>query len=140
MNDEDPSSEVALLVQSRGGQESISDLGPQSGIDAPKAFGIEAEDIALAEQVSATQRKDSGKQTYYQWELLLPTGSHVLIGACISGGGLYVLSVEASADQWSRNGDALKGVLTSWTVPVARESTNDISDRIYNNASAGGFQ
>lgn len=131
---------MAVLVQSRGGQDSITDLGPQSGIDAPKAFGIEAEDISLAEEVSASKRTDGGKQTYYQWELLCPSGSHVLISACISGGGLYVLSVEANAEQWGRNGDALKGVMTSFKVPVALESTTDISDRIYNNASSGGFK
>ena len=44
---------IQVQVQSRGGQESIVDLGPIAGIDAAKAFGIEAEDIALAEQVSA---------------------------------------------------------------------------------------
>lgn len=135
-----PSSQVAVLVQSRGGQDSITDLGPQSAIDAPKAFGIEVDDISLAEQVSETSRTDSGKQTYYQWELLCPGGSRVLIGACISGGGLYVLSVEATAEQWSKNGDALKDVLTSFEVPVALESTTDISNRIYNNASSGGFK
>lgn len=126
-------------MQSRGGQDSITDLGAQSAIDAPKAFGIEADDISLAEKVSESSRTDGGKQTYYQWELLCPGGSHVLIGACISGGGLYVLSVEATAEQWSRNGDALKAVLTSFEVPVALESTTDISNRIYNNASSGGF-
>ena len=64
----------------------------------------------------------------------------MLISACISGGGLHVLSVEATADQWGRNGDALRGVMTSFNVPVALESTADISDRIYNNASTGGFK
>lgn len=130
---------IAVLVQSRGGQDAITDLGPQSGIDAPKAFGIETDDIALAEQVSASKRTDGGKQTYYQWELLCPGGSHVLISACISGGGLYVLSVEASGEQWSRQSTALKEVLTNFRVPVTSEATTDISDRIYNNASSGGF-
>lgn len=135
-----PYPQISVLVQSRSGQDSITDLGPQSGIDAPKAFGVEVEDIALAELVSATKRTDAGKQTYYQWELLCPGGSHVLISACISGGGLYVLSVEATAEQWTRNADALKGALTSFKVPVVRESTTDISNRIYNNASDGGFK
>ena len=89
---------IQVAVQSRGGQESIADLGPIAGIDAAKAFGIEAEDIALAEVVTASKRTDAGKQTYYQWELLCPTGNRVLISACISGGGLYVFSAEANAD------------------------------------------
>jgi len=28
----------------------------------------------------------------------------VLLSACISGGGLYVLSVQATPEQWTRNG------------------------------------
>ena len=129
-----------MQVQSRGGQESITDLGPIAGIDAAKAFGIEAEDIALAEQVSAAKRVDSGKQTYYQWELALPSGSRVLISACVSGGGLYVFSAEATADQWAKNEAALRGARDAFTVPVVAESTTDISNRIYNNASDGGFK
>lgn len=132
--------EIQVQVQSRGGQESITDLGPIAGIDAAKAFGIEAEDIALAEQVSAAKRVDSGKQTYYQWELALPSGSRVLISACVSGGGLYVFSAEATADQWAKNEAALRGARDAFTVPVVAESTTDISNRIYNNASDGGFK
>lgn len=132
--------EIQVQVQSRGGQESITDLGPIAGIDAAKAFGIEAEDIALAEQVSAAKRMDSGKQTYYQWELALPSGSRVLISACVSGGGLYVFSAEATADQWAKNEAALRGARDAFTVPVVAESTTDISNRIYNNASDGGFK
>jgi len=131
---------IAVLVQSRGGQESITDLGAQGNIDAAKAFGIETDNITLAEQVSSAARTDSSKQTYYEWELLCPGGSHVLISACISGGALYVLNVEATADQWARNKEALLGVLTSFRVPLAEESTLDVSDRIYNNASSGGFK
>ena len=132
--------EIQVQVQSRGGQESITDLGPIAGIDAAKAFGIEAEDIALAEQVSAAKRVDSGKQTYYQWELALPSGSRVLISACVSGGGLYVFSAEATADQWAKNEAALRGARDAFTVPVVAESTTDISNRIYNIASDGGFK
>ena len=131
---------IQVQVQSRGGQESITDLGPIAGIDAAKAFGIEAEDIALAEQVSAAKRVDAGKQAYYQWELALPSGSRVLIGACVSGGGLYVFSAEATADQWAKNEAALRGARDAFTVPVVAESTTDISNRIYNNASDGGFK
>ena len=130
---------IQVAVQSRGGQESIADLGPIAGIDAAKAFGIEAEDIALAEVVTASKRTDAGKQTYYQWELLCPTGNRVLISACISGGGLYVFSAEANADQW-KHADALRGAATAFAVPVVSESTTDISNRIYNNASEGGFK
>ena len=131
---------IQVAVQSRGGQESIADLGPIAGIDAAKAFGIEAEDIALAEVVTASKRTDAGKQTYYQWELLCPTGNRVLISACISGGGLYVFSAEANADQWGKHADALRGAATAFAVPVVSESTTDISNRIYNNASEGGFK
>ena len=131
---------IQVQVQSRGGQESITDLGPIAGIDAAKAFGIEAEDIALAEQVSAAKRVDAGKQAYYQWELALPSGNRVLIGACVSGGGLYVFSAEATADQWAKNEAALRGARDAFTVPVVAESTTDISNRIYNNASDGGFK
>ena len=131
---------VTLSVQSRGGQDSIKDLGPIGGIDAAKAFGIEAEDVALAETVTSNTRVDGKKQAYYEWELLCPTGSHILISACISGGGLYVFAAEATAAQWSRNAEALKAAQKSFAVPVVAESTRDISDRIYNNANEGGFK
>ena len=131
---------VTLSVQSRGGQDSIKDLGPIGGIDAAKAFGIEAEDVALAETVTSNTRVDGKKQAYYEWELLCPNGSHILISACISGGGLYVFAAEATAAQWSRNAEALKAAQKSFAVPVVAESTRDISDRIYNNANEGGFK
>ena len=83
---------------------------------------------------------DGKKQAYYEWELLCPTGSHILISACISGGGLYVFSAEATAAQWSRNAEALRAAQKSFAVPVVAESTRDISDRIYNNANEGGFK
>ena len=131
---------IQLAVQSRGGQDSIADLGPIGGIDAAKAFGIEAEDVALAETVTSSKRVDGSKQAYYEWELLCPTGSHILISACISGGGLYVFSAEATETQWRKNADALRAAQKSFAVPVVAESTLDISDRIYNNANDGGFK
>ena len=131
---------IQLAVQSRGGQDSIADLGPIGGIDAAKAFGIEAEDVALAETVTSSKRVDGKKQAYYEWELVCPTGSHILISACISGGGLYVFSAEATETQWRKNADALRAAQQSFAVPVVAESTRDISDRIYNNANEGGFK
>jgi hypothetical protein len=131
---------IQLAVQSRGGQDSIADLGPIGNIDAAKAFGIDAEDISLAEVVTSRERDDTKKQSYYEWELLCPNGSHVLISAAISGGGLYVFSVEASESQWRKNADALKTTQERFAVPVVAESTLDISDRIYNNANEGGFK
>tara|TARA_B100000767_G_C19509624_1_gene427797 strand:+ start:32 stop:538 length:507 start_codon:yes stop_codon:yes gene_type:complete len=131
---------INLAVQSRGGQDTISDLGPIGNIDAAKAFGLEVEDIALSEVVTSNRRTDSDKQAYYEWELLCPTGTHVLLSACISGGGLYVFSVEATETQWRKNADVLKSALKNFAVPVVAESTLDISDRIYNNANDGGFK
>ena len=131
---------ISLQVQSRGGQDSITDLGPIANIDAAKAFGIDTEDIALAEVVSSNKRNDAKKQSYYEWELLCPTGTRVLISACISGGGLYVLSVEATVAQWEKNADALRNTVENFAVPVVAESTLDVSNRIYNSASDAGFQ
>ena len=131
---------LQLAVQSRGGQESVADLGPIANIDAAKAFGIEAEDIQLAETVKAATRTDAGKQLYYQWDLALPTGNVVLIAACVSGGGLYVFSAEANAAQWGRHEAELRAARDAFEVRVAAESTTDISNRIYNNASDGGFK
>jgi len=131
---------LQLAVQSRGGQESVADLGPIANIDAAKAFGIEAEDIQLAETVKAATRTDAGKQLYYQWDLALPTGNVVLIAACVSGGGLYVFSAEATAAQWGRHEAELRAARDAFEVRVAAESTTDISNRIYNNASDGGFK
>jgi hypothetical protein len=131
---------LQLAVQSRGGQESVADLGPIANIDAAKAFGIEAEDIQLAETVEAATRTDAGKQLYYQWDLALPTGNVVLIAACVSGGGLYVFSAEANAAQWKRHEAELRAARDAFEVRVAAESTTDISNRIYNNASDGGFK
>ena len=131
---------ISLQVQSRGGQDSITDLGPIANIDAAKAFGIDTEDIALAEVVSSNKRNDAKKQSYYEWELLCPTGTRVLISAWISGGGLYVLSVEATVAQWEKNADALRNTVENFAVPVVAESTLDVSNRIYNSASDAGFQ
>ena len=131
---------IACSVQSRGGQESVTDLGPIGNVDAKVAFGVDVEDIALAETAGSNVRKDAGKQTYYEWDLDVPNGSKVLLSACISGGGLYVLSIAASEAQWKRAGEELKRTRASFAVPVAAESTTDISNRIYNNASAGGFK
>ena len=113
---------------------------PIANIDAAKAFGIEAEDIQLAETVKAATRTDAGKQLYYQWDLALPTGNVVLIAACVSGGGLYVFSAEANAAQWGRHEAELRAARDAFEVRVAAESTTDISNRIYNNASDGGFK
>ena len=118
---------IQLAVQSRGGQDSIADLGPIGGIDAAKAFGIEAEDVALAETVTSSKRVDGSKQAYYEWELLCPTGSHILISACISGGGLYVFSAEATETQWRKNADALRR-RKEFRRPGRRGGTLDISD------------
>ena len=64
----------------------------------------------------------------------------MLISACISGGGLYVLSVEATVAQWEKNADALRNTVENFAVPVVAESTLDVSNRIYNSASDAGFQ
>ena len=63
-----------------------------------------------------------------------------MVSACISGGGLYVFSAEANAAQWGKHADALRGAASAFAVPVVSESTTDISNRIYNNASEGGFK
>ena len=131
---------IQVAVQSRRARSPSRTSAPMPASAAAKAFGIEAEDIALAEVVTASKRTDAGQQTYYQWELLCPTGNRVLISACISGGGLYVFSAEANADcgETRRRPEITRR--RSFAVPVVSESTTDISNRIYNNASEGGFK
>ena len=124
-----------IKVQVQSAVEVITDLGPIAGIDAAKAFGIEAEDIALAEQVSAAKRVDSGKQTYYH-------GAGPAVGEQGFDQRLRPTADppsprEATADSGPRAA-ALRGARDAFTVPVVAESTTDLSNRIYNNASDGG--
>ena len=62
--------QLALVVVSREGLESVGDLGTIEKIDPARAFGVEGfEGLAASEVAKASVREDAGKQTYYQWEL-----------------------------------------------------------------------
>lgn len=127
----------------------ITDLGDIAAIDAATAFGVEAKDgelrladvssvccryvvvchlsdhhlcqiiHCLAIMCKADVRKDKEGVTYYQWKLDLPTDGVVLLSACVSGGGLYVLSLDSNAEQWSRNQDAIQAAWRSFAVAPA---------------------
>lgn len=125
---------VSLQVQGRSGSEAITDLGPQAGIDPARAFELTdtIADIASADVVSATTRKDKAGQSYYDWELRVGgNGHHVLLTAVVSGGGLYAFSIDASAEQWSRSSTQLRGMQASLSVAPSPETTADLSTRIY---------
>mmetsp|Transcript_32276 Transcript_32276/g.83631 ORF Transcript_32276/g.83631 Transcript_32276/m.83631 type:complete len:270 (-) Transcript_32276:170-979(-) len=114
----------------------ITDLGALEAIDAPNAFGIEAKngDLRLADTASAEQRTDGDGVIYYDWQLNLPSEGVMLLSAAVTGGGLYVLSLDSTSEQWARNQDSLKAAQASFSVVPAEESRADLSSRIYNSA------
>lgn len=132
---------VQLRQSALLGTDSITDLGPPSAMEPAKAFDIGVEDIQLSE-VKATQRVDGSNQSYYEWELQTPSplDHHVLVSATVSGGGLYVFSVDADPAEWADHKDVLTKIQSSFAVTPAEEGRNDQSDRIYNRASTGGFR
>jgi len=130
---------IQVLVQGLSGLESIADLGPIQNLDPQRAFGIEREDILQADVSSAVSRKDANGQVYYEWEINTTEGTTVLVSAAASGGALYTLAVGATGEQWSRGGEAMKGMLQSFSVAPAEESSVDLSERIYGTRKEGGF-
>ena len=86
----------------------------QANVDPARAFELEVPDISLAETVASSARKDGGGQSYYQWELVTPASAHVLVSACVSGGALYVLAIEASGDLWDRGSKARTARAGAW--------------------------
>ena len=66
-----------------------------------------------------TQRKDEAGVVYFEWALDLPLGGAMLLSAAVTGGGLYVLSIDATAEQWSRSRESLKRALSSFAVAPA---------------------
>ncbi len=133
---------VALQVSGRSGTDIITDIGPQSGVDPARAFELTAqiEDIILADTLSGAARTDKAGQSYYEWELKTPGGNHVLLTAVASGGGLLVLSVDATAEQWAANGAGLRALQASFALAPSAETTLDASQRIYAVRKAGGFK
>ena len=133
---------LALQIEGRSGTEAITDLGPQSGVDPARAFELTAQidDIVLAEIVTAATRTDKGGQSYFDWELTTPGGHHVLLTAVASGGGLAVLSLDATAEQFAANAKALRALQSSFTLARSDETTLDASQRIYATRKAGGFK
>ena len=124
---------AGLQVQGRSGSESVADLGPQSGVDPARAFELSdvVPDIATADVVETKTRKDADKQTYYDWILQTSAGHRVLLSAVISAGGLLLLWIDASAEQWSASEKALRQLQTSFRVAPTAESSMDASARIY---------
>jgi hypothetical protein len=133
---------VALQVSGRTGTDIITDIGPQSGVDPARAFELTAqiEDIILADTVASAARTDGAGQAYYEWELKTPGGNHVLLTAVASGGGLLVLSLDATAEQWKANAAGLRALQASFALAPSAETTLDASQRIYAVRKSGGFK
>ena len=123
--------QLALVVVSREGLESVGDLGTIEKIDPARAFGVEGfEGLAASEVAKASVREDAGKQTYYQWELF--DGQHrFLMSACVSGGGLYCWVAQIDGARFDADAETYRAVLDSVNIPLVEESRNDMSSRIY---------
>ena len=123
--------QLALVVVSREGLESVGELGTIEKIDPARAFGVEGfEGLAASEVAKASVREDAGKQTYYQWELF--DGQHrFLMSACVSGGGLYCWVAQIDGARFDADAETYRAVLDSVNIPLVEESRNDMSSRIY---------
>eukprot|EP00238_Polyblepharides_amylifera_P014357 CAMPEP_0196587186 /NCGR_PEP_ID=MMETSP1081-20130531/56685_1 /TAXON_ID=36882 /ORGANISM="Pyramimonas amylifera, Strain CCMP720" /LENGTH=296 /DNA_ID=CAMNT_0041909293 /DNA_START=46 /DNA_END=936 /DNA_ORIENTATION=- len=134
---------IEVTMSGRAGLESIADLGPQSGLEPQRGFGVSRGDLVEGGNVdlkASSQRRDTRGQLYYQWELLTSEGNTVLVSAAGSGGGLYVLALGATPEQWTRNAESMRMLQSSFVVPPSQESSIDISGRIYGQRKEGGFK
>lgn len=130
---------IEVLVQGLSGVESIADLGTIDRLDPQRAFGIAREDLQQGDIASSAKRVDANGQVYYEWKVDTTEGTTVLVSATASGGALYTLAVGATPEQWTRGGDAMQKMLSSFTVAPAEESSVDVSGRIYGTRKEGGF-
>mmetsp|Transcript_27535 Transcript_27535/g.94027 ORF Transcript_27535/g.94027 Transcript_27535/m.94027 type:complete len:250 (-) Transcript_27535:147-896(-) len=124
---------VSLRQSALLGTGAITELS-LDGVEPQRAFDLDVEDVSLAEVQAKKVRTDGAKQSYYEWDMVTPApaGHHVLVSAAVSGGGLFVLAVDATPEQWDDHKDALKAMRSSLAIAPAEESIKDISERIYN--------
>jgi len=123
-----PVGAVSVVVTPAAGKASIKDLGKIERINFVKALGA---DVSLknADMVAAEVRKSGSGTVYYKFVLALAPkecsrekemvpGSCMydkiaLLSGCVKDGTVYLMQVFADADQWKKNGPALREVIDS---------------------------
>jgi len=111
---------------------STKDLGKIEKIKPSKAFGATKE-VDAADMVAAAVRKGTGSKTvFYDFdfaiapktcsrenEMLVGSCMYekiILLSCCVTNGGIYVLEISASSEEWKKNGPSLRSVRDSFNV------------------------
>lgn len=113
------------------GRTTVTDLGKPERLNLVTTLGLEAE-LKRADLVAAAVRKTGDGITFYDFDLALPALNCVpeLATACLPSrvillslgvrdGKLYVMRVDALADQWRRSGAALRLLRSSFAVDAS---------------------